>query len=93
MHDVQQIGSIAAIELNQKDRARTLLLRSVSLPGRKWARKNPDLRAAKRLLASGDREGVLQYFEAATQVEWGLGKEDLNRWIQELRLGHDPKLL
>jgi hypothetical protein len=92
MHSVQQIGALAAIELSQIDLAKTLMMRSVNLPGRNWARTKPDVHAAKRLLAAQQRGIVLEYLEAAAKIPWRTGNEEINGWISQLKQGQTPDL-
>lgn len=92
MHNVQQLGALAAIELNQMQVASKFMIRSVDLPGRKWVRASPDLRAAKRLLAAQERESVIRYFVAVEKISWLNGSAEIRGWIEQLRQGNSPSL-
>ena len=92
VHNVLQLGALSAIELNRFDTAASLMMRSVDLPDRMWARAKPEFKAAKLLLAAQQRDIVAAYLVACAKIPWKEGTADLNRWIAELKQGQTPTL-
>lgn len=92
VHNVLQLGALSAIALNQLGAAGSLMMRSVDLPGRMWARARPEFKAAKLLLDAQQRDIVNAYLVACSKIPWKEGAADLNRWIEELNQGKTPAL-
>jgi len=92
VHNVLQLGALSAIALNRFDTASSLMMRSVDLPGRMWARSKPEFKSAKLLLDAQQRDIVSAYLVACAKIPWKEGAADLSRWIDELSQGKTPTL-
>jgi hypothetical protein len=83
------LGRVALKEGNV-EKARVHLLVAGKTPGSPMLETvGPDLELAKELLAKGEREIVIQYFNLCANF-WEGERERLNKWIAVIRKGGTP---
>lgn len=92
VHHSQQMGAMAAFELGQIDKAASLLLRSLDLPGRRWGPSSPDMKVADLLLQKQQRLPVIGYLEACLKKDWPNRTPYLKQWLDEIKSGKTPIL-
>jgi hypothetical protein len=83
------LGRIA-LRSNDVEEAKRRLLAAGRTPGSpQLGSFGPNMALARDLLQRGERETVLQYFDLCA-VFWGMGKDKLKAWADEVREGKTP---
>ena len=84
--------TLGRIELAEGDleKAKDRLLKAGGTPGFPQLNSfGPNMLLAKELLERGEQEVVLRYFELCSKF-WGMGREKLAAWTQQVREGKIP---
>ena len=83
------LGRIAVRE-GRIDDAKRYLIESGKTPGSPQLDSfGPNMSLAKDLLEKGEKDVVLEYFELC-RTFWKMGKEDLDQWTSDVKVGKIP---
>jgi hypothetical protein len=83
------LGRIAARNGNMEDAKRYLITSAQSPVTPQLENYGPNMGLAKDLLAKGERQVVLDYFELCRQF-WANGRVQLDQWSQQIKDGKTP---
>jgi len=86
----QVLGRIALAEGNVAEAKKRLLASAESKGSPQMNSFGPNMQLAKDLLAHGERDTVIEYFERCSKF-WRMGAERLAAWTESVRKGGTPE--
>lgn len=86
----QVLGRIALAEGNVAEAKKRLLASADSEGSPQMNSFGPNMQLAKELLAKGERDVVIQYFERCGKF-WKMGADRLTAWTESVRKGESPE--
>jgi hypothetical protein len=92
VHDGHSVLGLLALERGDMDEAkRELIAAGHTTGGAVLGSFGPDLSLARRLLAAGERETVLEYLSLCEKF-WTSGRTQIRSWSETIRAGGTPNL-
>jgi len=90
IHDGNLVLGRIALKEGQSDEAKRRLMEAGKTPGSPQLNSfGPNMSLARDLLAKGERDAVLQYFELCRKF-WDMRDGKLDQWAQDVKTSREP---
>lgn len=92
VHSIRMMMANAYWETSQRELAGDLLIKSLDVGEKSWARYCPDTFVAEKMLKANEKQPVVEYLQKANTLSFPACKSSITQWLAEINQGRTPAL-